>query len=86
MSAGKAPSTEVPVGPYPFMVRSNDGKNIPVVQAYAFGKYLGYLKVTFDDAGKVIKAAGNPILLDSSVPQGRPICCTENIIIYTGFV
>lgn len=55
------------------MVRSDDGKNIPVVQAYAFGKYLGYLKVTFDDAGNVIKAAGNPILLDSSVPQGRPI-------------
>lgn len=53
-----------------------------MVQAYAFGKYLGYLKVTFDDAGKVVKAAGNPILLDSSVPQGRPICCAENIIVY----
>lgn len=63
------------------MVRSNDGKNIPVVQAYAFGKYLGYLKVTFDEAGKVIKAAGNPILLDSSVPQGRPICCAENFTV-----
>lgn len=68
------------------MVRSSDGTNIPVVQGYAFGKYLGYLKVTFDDAGKVIKAAGNPILLDSSVPQGRPICCTQNIIVYAGFV
>lgn len=57
-----------------------------MVQGYAFGKYLGYLKVTFDDAGKVIKAAGNPILLDSSVPQGRPMCCTQNIIVYAGFV
>lgn len=70
-SAGNPPSTEVPAGPYPFMVTSNDGRNVPVVQAYAFGKYLGYLKVKFDKAGKVIEAVGNPILLDSSIPQGR---------------
>ena len=68
---GKPPSTEVPAGPYPFMVRSNDGRNVPVVQAFAFGKYLGYLKVTFDQAGNVVKAVGNPILMDSSIPQGR---------------
>lgn len=53
------------------MVRSSDGRDVPVVQAYAFGKYLGYLKVTFDEAGNVIKATGNPILMDSSIPQGR---------------
>ncbi|KAL6485721.1 hypothetical protein MHYP_G00051130 [Metynnis hypsauchen] len=64
---GTPPSTEVPAGPYPFMVQSEDGRQVPVVQAYAFGKYLGYLKVTFDSAGNVIKVAGNPILLDSSV-------------------
>ncbi|XP_029966376.1 5'-nucleotidase [Salarias fasciatus] len=66
---GTPPSTEVPAGPYPFMVRSDDGREVPVVQAYAFGKYLGQLKVTFDDAGNVVKATGNPILLDSSVSQ-----------------
>ncbi|XP_031703047.1 snake venom 5'-nucleotidase-like [Anarrhichthys ocellatus] len=66
---GKPPSTEVPAVPYPFMVRSDDGRNVPVVQAYAFGKYLGYLKVTFDKAGNVVKAVGNPILMDSSIPQ-----------------
>lgn len=42
-----------------------------MVQAFAFGKYLGYLKVTFDDAGNVVKAVGNPILMDSTIPQGR---------------
>lgn len=52
------------------MVRSNDGRNVPVVQAFAFGKYLGYLKVNFDESGNVIKAVGNPILMDSSIPQG----------------
>uniref|UniRef100_A0A8C4DDW2 5'-nucleotidase n=1 Tax=Dicentrarchus labrax TaxID=13489 RepID=A0A8C4DDW2_DICLA len=70
---GAPPSTEIPAGPYPFMVRSDDGRDVPVVQAYAFGKYLGYLKVTFDKAGNVIKAVGNPILMDSSIPQDPEI-------------
>ncbi|KAG7508565.1 5-nucleotidase-like [Solea senegalensis] len=67
--SGKPPSSEVPAGPYPFMVKSDDGRQVPVVQAYAFGKYLGYLKVTFDEAGNVVRSSGNPILLDSNVPQ-----------------
>uniref|UniRef100_A0AAQ5X2H6 5'-nucleotidase n=1 Tax=Amphiprion ocellaris TaxID=80972 RepID=A0AAQ5X2H6_AMPOC len=66
---GTPPSFEVPAGPYPFMVKSEDGRQVPVVQAYAFGKYLGHLKVTFDDAGNVVRSTGNPILLDSSIPQ-----------------
>ena len=68
---GSPPSSEVPAGPYPFMVQSEHGGTVPVVQAYAFGKYLGFLKLTFDEAGKVVKATGNPILLNSSVPEGR---------------
>ncbi|XP_029981819.1 5'-nucleotidase [Sphaeramia orbicularis] len=75
---GTPPSTEIPVGPYPFIVTSNDGKKVPVVQAYAFGKYLGYLKVTFDKAGNVIKATGNPILMDSSIPQDPNILADVN--------
>lgn len=71
MCIGAPPSSEVPAGPYPIMVQSNDGRKVPVVQAYAFGKYLGYLKVTFDSAGNVIKAEGNPILLNSSVTEGE---------------
>lgn len=68
--AGVPPSTEQPAGPYPFMVDSDDGRKVPVVQAYAYGKYLGYLNVTFDKKGDVVEAVGNPILLDSSVPEG----------------
>ncbi|KAI5608471.1 5'-nucleotidase precursor [Silurus asotus] len=64
---GNPPSSEVPVGPYPLLVQSEDGHQVPVVQAYAFGKYLGYLKVTFDANGNVLKATGNPILLNSSI-------------------
>lgn len=68
--SGSAPSTEVPVGKYPFIVTSDDGRKVPVVQAYAFGKYLGYLKVEFDEKGNVITSHGNPILLNSSIPEG----------------
>ncbi|XP_033503895.1 snake venom 5'-nucleotidase [Epinephelus lanceolatus] len=70
---GPPPSSEVPAGRYPFMVKSDDGRQVPVVQAYAFGKYLGYLKMTFDKAGNVLTSTGNPILLNSSVPQDPEI-------------
>lgn len=54
-------------GPYPVRVDNPDGKSVPIVQAYAYSKYLGELRVTFDDEGNVIRAAGEPHLLDSSV-------------------
>lgn len=49
-------------GSYPMMVGS-----VPVVQAYAYSKYLGELAVTFDDDGNVTAANGDPILLDASI-------------------
>jgi 5'-nucleotidase len=49
-------------GPYPVMVG-----DVPVVQAYAYSKYVGHLILTFDDAGEVIAVEGGPILLDASV-------------------
>uniref|UniRef100_A0A8C7LP92 5'-nucleotidase n=1 Tax=Oncorhynchus mykiss TaxID=8022 RepID=A0A8C7LP92_ONCMY len=75
---GEKPSSEVPAGPYPVMVKSEDGRDVPVVQAFAFGKYLGYLKVTFDEAGNVVQSTGNPILLDSSVPEDPSILADVN--------
>lgn len=51
-------------GPYPDMV--ND---VAIVQAYAYGKYLGELNVTFDDDGNVIEASGEPILIDSTIAE-----------------
>ncbi|XP_016062807.1 PREDICTED: 5'-nucleotidase [Miniopterus natalensis] len=70
---GNPPSKEVPAGNYPFIVTSDDGRKVPVVQAYAFGKYLGYLKVEFDAKGNVITSHGNPILLNSSIPEDKNI-------------
>lgn len=54
-------------GPYPTLVKNPDGVDVPIVQAGQYGKVLGELKVTWDDAGKVISATGAPILLDASV-------------------
>lgn len=58
---------EKAAGPYPTMVKAPDGAEVPVVTAYSYGKYLGDLVVTWDDAGKVVSAEGAPILLDASV-------------------
>jgi 5'-nucleotidase / UDP-sugar diphosphatase len=54
-------------GPYPTLVKNPSGAEIPVVTAYAYSKYLGELKVTFDDNGVVKSATGAPKLLDASV-------------------
>ncbi|MBP0482585.1 bifunctional metallophosphatase/5'-nucleotidase [Sagittula salina] len=51
-------------GPYPVMVGDT-----AIVQAYAYGKFLGELNVTFDDEGKVVEAKGEPILLDANVAE-----------------
>ena len=51
-------------GPYPTMVG-----NTAIVQAYAYGKFLGELNVTFNDAGEIIEAVGEPITLDASVEE-----------------
>ena len=51
-------------GPYPTMVGDT-----AIVQAYAYGKFLGELNVTFDDEGKLIEASGAPILIDGNVVE-----------------
>jgi 5'-nucleotidase / UDP-sugar diphosphatase len=53
--------------PYPWMVAGADGGEVPVVQAGAYSRYLGHLVLTFDDAGEVTAAEGEPVLLDASV-------------------
>ncbi|MFN7001546.1 MAG: bifunctional metallophosphatase/5'-nucleotidase, partial [Elioraea tepidiphila] len=55
------------VGPYPTWVDGQNGALVPVVQAYAYSKYVGHLILTFDDAGNLKFAEGDTILLDASV-------------------
>ena len=51
-------------GPYPTMVNKT-----AIVSAYAFGKFLGELNVTFNDAGEIIRAAGEPLIMDAAVVE-----------------
>tara|TARA_R110002096_G_scaffold2346_5_gene12077 strand:- start:9862 stop:11463 length:1602 start_codon:yes stop_codon:yes gene_type:complete len=62
-------SSDKAAGPYPTMVTGPDGSPTAVVQAYAYGKYLGALDVTFDDNGVVINASGEPIVMDGEVVE-----------------
>jgi len=51
-------------GPYPTMVNDT-----AIVQAYAYGKFLGELNVTFDDAGNLVSATGAPLIMDGTVAE-----------------
>ena len=51
------------------MVTQTSGKKVPVVQAYAYTKYLGYLHLEFSADGDLIEITGSPILLDSKIPR-----------------
>ncbi|RWS28195.1 5'-nucleotidase-like protein [Leptotrombidium deliense] len=70
---GKPPSKEVASDVYPAVVEHKDGRRTLVVQAYAYGKYLGFLNVIIDEKGEVVKFHGQPILLDHTVPDDPKI-------------
>ena len=55
-------------GPYPTMVGDT-----AIVQAYAYGKFLGELNVRFDAAGHVVEATGAPLLMDAGVTENAAV-------------
>ena len=55
-------------GPYTTVVNGTQ-----IVQAYAYGKFLGELSVLFDEEGNVIHASGEPIIIDGSVNENSQI-------------
>ena len=57
-------NTEEGAMTYPTMV-----SDVPVVQAYAYSKYIGHLTLVFDDDGTLTSATGDTILLDASVAE-----------------
>ena len=61
-------SSDRAAGPYPTMI----GKTA-IVQAYAYGKFLGELSVSFDDAGEIITAEGEPIIMDAWVEEDKEV-------------
>ncbi|MFO6463134.1 bifunctional metallophosphatase/5'-nucleotidase [Jannaschia sp. KMU-145] len=61
-------NTEEGAEAYPTMV--ND---VPIVQAYAYSKYVGHLVLAFDAEGNVVSAEGDTNLIDASVEADEAI-------------
>ena len=50
-------------GPYPTVVKNNDGKSVCVVQAWQYSQIVGELNVEFDEMGNVKSCEGTPHLM-----------------------
>nr|CAD7424035.1 unnamed protein product [Timema monikensis] len=66
---GTPPEGDIAEGPYPTVVTQASGKMVPIVQAYAYSKYLGNLTVWFDQEGEPVAWEGNPILMNQSFEE-----------------
>ncbi|XP_049879454.1 apyrase-like [Pectinophora gossypiella] len=71
---GPSPSNETVAGPYPIFIENADSKKqVMIVQASAFTKYMGNLSLYFDFRGHYVKYEGGPIFLDRSIPEDEEI-------------
>nr|ABS30897.1 5'-nucleotidase/putative apyrase isoform 2 precursor [Ornithodoros kalahariensis] len=61
---GEPPTKDKVEGEYPTVVERAGGSQGLIVQDFWFGKYLGFIQVTFDSKGNVKSWEGNPILVD----------------------
>jgi len=60
-------------GPYPVVVRDPSGREVPIVQAMAYGRYLGRIDLRFDAAGNVSGWSGDTRALVQSIPEDPEI-------------
>lgn len=51
---------------YPTLAKDRDGRSVPVVQAWEWGKVVGQLVLEFDKDGYVTKWSGQPVAVDGS--------------------
>ncbi|KAG9320478.1 hypothetical protein KVV02_002335 [Mortierella alpina] len=55
-------------GPYPTIIKNTKGENTLIVQAFCWGRYIGHLDVVFNPEGQIVSWAGEPILVENSIP------------------
>jgi len=60
-------------GPYPTWIDGPDGHRTAIVQAYAYGKFLGELNVAWDDDGVVTSAEGEPLIMDGGIAENAAL-------------
>ncbi|ORX84794.1 Metallo-dependent phosphatase [Basidiobolus meristosporus CBS 931.73] len=64
-------------GPYTTTVKNLANENTYVVQAWAWGRYVGHVNLYYDKSGKVAAIGGEPIYIDHKIPKDR---CTERLV------
>lgn len=71
--SGQDPSNppDKPADTYPVVVTQDDGHLVLIVQAGAYAKYVGVLRVQFDEEGNAIAWTGNNIYLNHDVEKGK---------------
>ncbi|KYB29062.1 Apyrase-like Protein [Tribolium castaneum] len=72
-SGSPVPGPDKPSGPYPTPVLNINGGTVLVVQASAYTKYLGDLKVIYDELGNLTGWGGNPVFLGPETPSDGEI-------------
>jgi 5'-nucleotidase len=55
------------------VVEQREGHKVLIVHAYANSKYVGDITVRFDEKGECTEWEGSPILLNTSVEEGKTI-------------
>ncbi|ATX67566.1 bifunctional metallophosphatase/5'-nucleotidase [Roseinatronobacter bogoriensis] len=66
-------NTEEGAVEYATLVESPSGRAVPIVQAFAFSRYLGNLTLEFAEDGAVVSATGDTVLLDASFAPAEDI-------------
>lgn len=56
-------------GPYPTVVQNPGGNRTLLLASWEWGKVLGHLRVEFSEKGAVMAWRGNPVVVDSSIPD-----------------
>ncbi len=71
---GTVPGLPQPAGPYPTVLKDLDGNTVLIVQAWAWGRVLGRIEVSFDEGGHVAGwADAQPVPIDASVPEDMTV-------------
>jgi 5'-nucleotidase len=60
-------------GAYPQLARNPAGAQVPIVQAAAFGRYLGRLELTIDANGRATQWGGDVQLLAAELPEAEDV-------------
>lgn len=72
-TATPAAGPDIPVGDYPTIETQENGRDVLIVQASAYNKYLGNITLYFDEDGEIRKYEGAPIFLSNDVEQDPQI-------------